>query len=172
MAGEGIEEGELATFIMDSDGRAFTLIYVWHGDDEDAVTVKKRVRLAEIPRGFGHEIVFRCPVCERRCKRLALRRYGLGCAKCLDIVWGSNREGKCARLARRATYIAHDLGLQSWAEQPVKKPKHMRLRRYLHLLDQRQRVLGKIARHLATRRRLAGDNTMHLGNLLQAIRVE
>ena len=65
LAGEGIKEGELATFIMDSDGKAFTLIYVWHSDDEDAVTVKKRVRLAEIPRGFGHEIVFRCPVCER-----------------------------------------------------------------------------------------------------------
>ena len=54
----------------------------------------------------------------------------------------------------------------------MKKPKHMRLRRYMSLLDQRQRVLGKIARHLATRRRLAGANTMHLGNLLQAIRVE
>ena len=53
-------------------------------------------------------------------------------------------------------------------EVPTRKPVGMRMRTYVSLLDQRQRVLGKIARHLTVRRRLRGDNVLHMGNLLHA----
>jgi hypothetical protein len=164
--GEGLKE--LATFIMDSTGRIFTLVYVWHDEDDNQTTVRQRVLLDEVKRGYGREIVFRCPRCERRCTRLALRPYGMGCADCLPIVWGSSREGKCARLARRANTIAQKLGLQSWAQVPTSKPVGMHMRTYVSLLDQRQRVLDKIAHHLVVRRRLRGDNMLHMGNLLRA----
>jgi hypothetical protein len=61
------------------------------------------------------------------------------------------------------------LGLRSWAEVPVGKPFGMQMRTYVSLLDQRQRVLTKIARHLVVRQRLRGDNQQRMGNLLRAI---
>jgi hypothetical protein len=164
--GEGIEEWP--TFIMDDAGRSFTLIWTWHGKDEDLTTVRCRVELTTIRRPYGLETVFRCPDCWRKCTRLALRSFGLQCAKCGPIVWGSHREGKVGRLVRRANLVTSKLGLQTWAQQPMAKPRHMRMRTYLSLLDQRQRVLGTIARHLVVRRRLRGDNTLHMGNLLHA----
>src|SRR5215468_4096858 len=96
-----------------------------------------RVLLDEILRGLGKEIVFQCPSCDRRCTRLAFRSYGLVCARCGPVTWGSNREGKIARMVRRANTIADKLGLQSWANKPTKKPANMRLARYVSLLDLR-----------------------------------
>ena len=92
--------------------------------------------------------------------------------QCGPIVWGTCREGKVARLVRRANRIAWHLGLQSWAEKPLEKPPHMRMRRYVSLLEQRQRVLGKIAGQLARRRRLYGAMPMHMGDLHAAISAE
>src|SRR5262245_51850044 len=64
---EGIDES--ATFIMDDAGKSFTIVYVWHRGSGDATTCRLRVLLAEVPRGLGKEIVFQCPICDRRCTR-------------------------------------------------------------------------------------------------------
>src|SRR5262245_5232369 len=82
---------------MDSSSRAFTLVYAWHDDANNQTTVRQRVQLDEIKRGYGREIVFRCPVCERHCKRLALRPYGMGCAECLPGLWRSLRSRHAAQ---------------------------------------------------------------------------
>src|SRR5262245_11474373 len=71
----------------------------------------------------GFEVMFLCPGCQGRAKRLALLRHGVGCAKCLDIRWGSERESKIARLVRRIDEIAGTLELQDWYEVPRAKPK-------------------------------------------------
>jgi hypothetical protein len=42
------------------------------------------------------------------------------------------------------------------------------MRIYVSLLNRRQRVLAKIAKRLVVRRRLRGDNTLHMGNPLRA----
>jgi len=175
LEGEGIEEGAGATYICDNDGRGFTLIYAWHEPenrwhDAEVHTVCCHVELAIIIRGLGPETVFRCPDCGRKCTRLALRRWGLRCAKCGDVVWCSEREGRVGRLVRRANIICQKLGLQSWVEQPMTKPKYMTARRYVSLLDQRQRVLAKIAGEMARRRRLYGAMPMHMADLHTAIR--
>jgi hypothetical protein len=164
--GEGIDESP--TFIMDDAGKSFTLVYVWHDGSDDVTTCRVRVLLDEIPRGLGKEIVFQCPSCDRRCTRLAFRSYGLVCAKCGPVTWGSNREGKVARMVRRANTIADKLGLQSWSQRPMRKPGHMRLARYVSLLDQRQRVVAQIAKQLHSRRRITGNNLMHMGDLYSA----
>jgi hypothetical protein len=139
-----------------------------HDGSDDVTTRRIRVLLDEIPRGLGKEIVFQCPSCDRRCTRLAFRSYGLVCAKCGPVTWGSNREGKVARMVRRANTIAEKLGLQSWVQKPTKKPRHMRLARYVSLLEQRQRVLVRIAGQLFTRRRITGNNLLHMGDLYSA----
>jgi hypothetical protein len=164
--GEGIKE--MPTFMMDDAGKSFTIVYAWHDASDDVTTCRLRVLLDEIPRGLGREIVFRCPSCDRRCTRLAFRSYGLVCARCGPVTWGSNREGKVARMVRRANTIAGKLGLQSWAQKPTKKPPHMRLARYVSLLDQRQRALAKIATQLRSRRRITGNNLMHMCDLHSA----
>jgi hypothetical protein len=153
MAGDGVDS---ATLMIDSACKVLTLIYHWDKaeDGREAATVRQRVLLDEIKRGYGHQIVFRCPRCELRCIRLALRPHGMVCAQCGPVVWGANREGKCGRLARRANRIADKLGMKSWAERPMEKPAGMRMRTYVSLLDQRQRVLAKIARHLVVTRLL------------------
>ena len=164
--GEGLEGP--VTFMMANDGRSFHVVYAWRHDADDVKTCRFRVLLDEIPRGLGKEIVFQCPSCDRRCTQLAFRPYGLVCAKCGPVTWGSNREGKVARMVRRANTIADKLRLQSWAQKPAKKPPHMRLARYVSLLDQRQRVLAKIAAQLHSRRRITGNNLMHMGDLYSA----
>jgi hypothetical protein len=153
---------------MDDAGKSFTLVYVWHNGSDDVTTCRVRVLLDEIPRGLGNEIVFQCPSCDRRCTRLAFRCYGLVCTKCGPVTWGSNRESKVARMVRRANTIADKLGLQSWSQKPTKKPRHMRLARYVSLLEQRERVVAKIARQLHSRRRITGNNLLHMGDLYSA----
>src|SRR5262245_58839115 len=102
--GEGLEGP--VTFMMANDGRSFHVVYVWRDDTDDVKTCRIRVLLDEIPRGLGKEVVFQCPSCNRRCTQLAFRPYGLVCAKCGPVTWGSNREGKVARMVRRANTIA------------------------------------------------------------------
>ena len=77
--------------------------------------------------------MFICPTCLGRAKRLALLRHGVGCAKCSEIKWGSERESKIARLVRQIDEIAGALELQDWYEVPRAKPKGMRVVRYLRL---------------------------------------
>jgi len=97
-----------ATFAMCGSGFSFELTYCWEGEgDATAVTVRERIQLYRSPRRasrerqiMGYEVMFLCPTCGRRAKRLALLREGPGCAKCLDIKWGSERESKIARLVR------------------------------------------------------------------------
>jgi hypothetical protein len=159
LEGEGLKEP--ATYICDNDGRGFTLIYAWHDWQGDVNTVRCHVELTMIMRGLGREAVFRCPDCGRKCQVLAVRRFGLQCAKCGPIVWGSTREGKVARLVRRANIVCQKLGLASWAEQPMRKPKYMTARRYVSLLDQRATVLSRIRAELGKRRRFYGALPMH-----------
>jgi hypothetical protein len=164
--GEGIKESP--TFLMDDAGRSFTLIWAWYDRDDNVTTVRCRVDLTVIRRSYGLETVFRCPDCGRKCTRLALRRFGLVCARCGPIVWGANREGKVARLVRRANSITRQLGLQSWAQAPLEKPPHMRMRQYVSLLDQRLKVLAKIRAQLVTRRRRYGMVPMHIADFHSA----
>src|SRR5215467_10241330 len=119
---------------------------------------------------MGYEVMFLCPTCGRRAKRLALLRGGAGCAKCLDIKWGSERESKIARLVRRIDEIAGALELQDWYEVPRAKPKGMRVVRYLRLVQRRQRPIlhgdagsGAITESTCTRRcwRWGGERGRH-----------
>jgi hypothetical protein len=113
--------------------------------------------------------MFLCPGCQVRAKRLALLRHGIGCARCLDIKWGSERESKIARLVRRVDEIAGELELQDWYEVPRAKPNGMRVVRYLHLVQRRQRLLAQLAGHLARRRRLRGNNKKYLHEMMVAM---
>jgi len=113
--------------------------------------------------------MFLCPTCGRRAKRLALLRHGVGCAKCCDIKWGSERESRIARLVRRIDEIAGALELQDWFEVPRAKPKGMRVVRYLRLVQRRQRLLAQLAGHFARRRRLRGNNKKYLHETMLAL---
>ena len=143
-----------ATFAMCGSGFSFELTYFW--EDEPAGTVRQRIQLYRSPRRasrdrqvMGYEVMFLCPTCGRRAKRLALLRHGVGCAKYCEIKWGSERESKIARLVRRIDEIAGALELQDWYEVPRAKPKGMRVVRYLRLVQRRQRLLAQLAGHLA-----------------------
>jgi len=113
--------------------------------------------------------MFLCSTCGRRAKRLALLRDGPGCAKCLDIKWGSERESKIARLVRRIDEIAGAMELQDWYEVLRAKPKGMRAARYVQLVQRRQRLLAQLASHLARRRRLRGNNKKYLHETMLAL---
>ena len=114
--------------------------------------------------------MFLCPTWGRRAKRLALLRDGPGCAKCLDIKWGSERESKIARLVRRIDEIAGALELQDWYEVPRAKPRGMRVVRHLRLIERRRRLMAQLAGHLARRRRLRGKNKKYLHETMLALR--
>jgi hypothetical protein len=164
---------ETATFQMNGSGFSCELTYCWR-DDEDAVTVRERIQLYRSPRMrngkiAGFEVMFLCPGCQGRAKRLALLRHGVGCAKCLDIRWGSERESKIARLVRRIDEIAGELKLQDWYEVPRAKPKGMRVVRYLRLIERRRRLLAQLAGHFARRRRLRGNNRKYLHETMLAL---
>jgi hypothetical protein len=166
---------ETATFAMNGSGFSCELTYCWQ-DDEDALTVRERIQLYRSPRlasrerrVMGYEVMFLCPTCGRRAKRLALLRHGVGCAKCCGIKWGSERESKIARLVRRINEIAGALELQDWYAVPRAKPKGMRVVRYLHLVQRRQRLLAQLAGHLARRRRLRGNNKKYLRETMLAL---
>src|SRR5262252_431207 len=144
---------ETAKFAMNDSGFSCELTYCWQ-DDDDAVTVRERIQLYRSPRMrngriIGHEIMFLCPGCQGRAKRLALLRHGVGCAKCCEIKWGSERESKIARLVRRIDEIAGELELKDWYAVPRAKPKGMRVVRYLRLVQRRQRLLALLAGRLA-----------------------
>src|SRR5262245_63426370 len=118
---------------------SFEPIYLWEHERADtaAVTVRKTIRLYRSPRKrhgmiVGFAVMFICPTCLGRAKRLALLRHGVGCAKCSEIKWGSERESKIARLVRQIDEIAGALELD-WYEVPRAKPKGMRVVRYLRL---------------------------------------
>jgi hypothetical protein len=113
--------------------------------------------------------MFLCPTCFSRAKRLALRRGGADCAKCLDVKWGSERESKIARLVRRIDEIAGALKLQDWYEVPRAMPKGMRVVRYPRLVQRRQRPLAELAGHLARRRRIRDDNRKYLHETMLAL---
>ena len=161
---------------MCGSGFSFELTYCWEGEgDATAVTVRERIQLYRSPRRrpcgriIGYEVMFLCPTCRRRAKRLALLRDGPGCTKCLDIKWGSERESKIARLVRRIDEIAGALELQDWYEVPRAKPKGMRVVRYLRLVQRRQRLLAQLAGHFARRRRIRGNNRKYLHETMLAL---
>src|SRR5215467_13673944 len=165
-----------ATFAMCGSGFSFELTYCWEGEGYEAVTVRERIQLYRSPRRasrerqvMGYEVMFLCPTCLGRAKRLALLRHGVGCAKCCEIKWGSERESKIARLVRRVDEIAGELKLQDWYEVPRAKPKGMRVVRYLRLVQRRQRLLAQLADHLARRRRLRGNNKKYLHETMLAM---
>ena len=165
-----------ATFAMCGSGFSFELTYFWEDEgDATAVTVRERIQLYRSPRLrpcgriIGYEVMFLCPICSSRAKRLAPLRDGAVCAKCLDIKWGSERESKIARLVRRIDEIAGALKLQHWYEVPRAKPKGMRVVRYMRLVQRRQRLLAQLAGHLARRRRLRGNNKKYLHETMLAM---
>lgn len=164
--GEGVQ---WVTIMADSDGRALAVGYQHETRELEPVTIRVRVRLDEIRRGLGNEIVFQCPSCGRKCNRLALLRTGVVCCVCGPVVAGSRRESKCARLARKATHIAEALELESWIERPTRKPKGMRLRQYLSLLERRRQVIEQIGQHLASRRLIRGANRNYVDDLRSAL---
>jgi hypothetical protein len=98
---------------------------------------------------------------------LALLEH-VGCAKCFDIRWGSERESRIYRLVRRMRETAYDLGLKEWYEVPRVKPKGMRVDCYAALLQRRQHLLAQLTRHFA-RRRIRGDNREWLHELTLAL---
>ena len=164
-----------ATFMMAANGFSFELTYYWEGEGDEPVTVRERIQLYRSPRRrpcgriIGYEVMFLCPTCSSRAKRLALLRGGPGCAKCLDIKWGSERESKIARLVRRIDEIAGALELQDWYEVPRAKPNGMRVVRYVQLVQRRQRLLAQLAGHLARRRRIRGNNRKYLHETMLAM---
>jgi hypothetical protein len=164
-----------ATFAMAPDGSSFELTYLWeNGDDATAVTVRKTIKLYRSPRKrhgkiAGFEVMFLCPCCSGRAKRLALLRYGVGCAMCAEIRWGSERESKIARLVRRIDEIAGALELQDWYEVPRAKPKGMRVARYLSLIERSRRLVAQLDGHFARRRRLRGNNRKYLHETILAL---
>jgi hypothetical protein len=166
-----------ATFMMAANGFSFELTYFWEDEgDETAITVRQRIELYRSPRRasrerqvMGYEVMFPCPTCGRRAKRLALLREGPGCAKCLDIKWGSERESKIARLVRRIDEIAGALELQDWYEVPRAKPKGMRVARYLSLIERSRRLVAQLDGHFARRRRLRGNNRKYLHETILAL---
>ena len=166
---------ESATFAMCGSGFSCELTYCWQ-DDQSAVTVRERIKLYRSPRRrpcgriIGYEVMFLCPTCSSRAKRIALLRHGVGCAKCCDIKWGSERESRIARRVRRIDEIAGELKLQDWYEVPSGKPKGMRVVRYLRLIDRRRRLLAQLAGHFARRCRLRGDNRKYLHETMLALR--
>ena len=166
-----------ATFMMAPNGISFELTYCWEGEGYEAVTVRERIQLYRSPRRasrerqvMGYEVMFLCPTCSSRAKRLALLGDGVGCAKCCEIKWGSERESKIARLVRRIDEIAGALELQDWYEVPRAKPKGMRVVRYLRLIERRRRLLAQLAGHFARRRRLRGNNKKYLHETMLAMR--
>jgi hypothetical protein len=167
MDGEGLKEP--ATLITDSEGKSFTLIYAWHDRNDNVTTVRCRVKLAQIKRPFGLETVIECPDCFRKCQRLALRPFGLQCAKCGPIVSACSRAGKVARLVWRANLTSYKLGMNSWAGLPQHKPKHMSMKRYVALLDQRAAIVNKIGAQLARRRRYYGPMPLHAADYHAAV---
>ena len=94
---------------------------------------------------------------------------GIGCAKCFDIRWGSERESRIARLVRRMHETADALELKEWYEVPRAKPKGMRVERYTALLQRRRHLLAQLTRHFARRRRIRGDNRKWLHELTLAL---
>lgn len=149
--------------------QSLIIAYEHETPSEEPRTVRQRVALERIRRGLGYKIVFRCLPSGRRCNRLALLWTGMVCCVCGPVWAGSRRESKCARLARKATHIADALGLESWVEQPTRKLKGMRLRRYFSLLERRQRVLRQMVEYLKSRRRLKGANRNHVLDVAVAL---
>jgi hypothetical protein len=144
--------------------------YRWKNKSSEVdKVVRQRVGLYLSPRKPGFERLFVCPNCSRHCRLQALLGRGIGCAKCFNICWGSQRESRIARLVRRTEETAAALGLNHWYEVPQGRPKGMRTDCYLALLYRRGRLMDQLRQHFMKRRRIVGNSKLWLNELRMAL---
>ena len=67
------------------------------------------------------------------------------------VTWKSRREQPLQRLIRRANKIALKLDCDSWMEQPIARPPHMRLETFERLKSERAPLVAQINQRIAIR---------------------
>ena len=139
---------------MEDDRDAFSVFYQWkqRGGPVNGEPIRSRVFLERRPCRFGgSRTFFICPSCGRRTLRLAVMPEGLCCGSCGRVTWKSRREQPLQRLIRRANKIALKLDCDSWMEQPIARPPHMRLETFERLKSERAPLVAQINQRIAIR---------------------
>jgi len=144
--------------VVDVDVHSGKLVarYQWEGEGA-ASRVRSVIELDRRPCCFGGaRAFFICPRCARRTLRLAVLPAGLRCGTCGAITWGSRRETKTQRIVRRANKLAGRLGLEHFADPPL-RPVRMRTTTYLAIVVELERLKREINRRAAARVARAGS---------------
>lgn len=136
---------------VEHDTAADTMTVMYHWADRRASPVRSSVSIERRPCPFGGtRAFFRCPRCSRSTLRLAVLRAGLLCGRCGRITWGSRREGRTQRLARKAWRLARRLGMEHYLDQPA-RPRHMHNKTYRRLCEQLLAINAEIERDISVR---------------------
>jgi hypothetical protein len=75
----------------------------------------------------------------------------LCCGACGRVTWKSRREQPLQRLIRRANKISLKLDCDSWMEQPITRPSHMRVEAFERLKADRAPLIAEINRRIGIR---------------------
>jgi hypothetical protein len=135
-----------STYEMLEVGDGFRVIYEYSPlDGSEPVRVRDTVHLERRPCHFGGtRAYFIAPCCKRRVLRLAALFDGLRCGACGKITYSTQREGRTARLVRKAQILALRLGCEAWFLPPKKRPRYMHQRTFNKLNADRERVAAQI----------------------------
>ena len=127
-------------------GDGFRVIYEYSPlDGSEPVRVRDTVHLERRPCRFGGtRAYFIAPCCKRRVLRLAALFDGLRCGACGKITYSTQREGRTARLVRKAQILALRLGCEVWCLPPKTRPRYMHKRTFDRLNAQREHVAAQI----------------------------
>jgi hypothetical protein len=96
--------------------------------DGKSSDIKVTVRIEPTPCHFGgSRWWFRCPNCARRCARLFLVVGGMGCQRCLRIIYASQRDDAIGRSWRRTQKIERALGIDGGSGRRMHEKTRERL---------------------------------------------
>ncbi len=84
----------------------------------------------------GYRYWWLCPLCERRCGVVYWEESGLVCQQWVGLAYKSENESDIERLRRKIRKVGRKIGApDNLIEAPTVKPKYMRARTYVQLLQ-------------------------------------
>jgi hypothetical protein len=126
------QRGSVGIF-ADNDG--ITLSYNWTPANGNVIACKERLLWKWVQVNYGKWPYLACPICERRCSRIAFRRGRWTCKRCAGACSDTENDQKQYRLMSRYQKIREKRLLWEPGESWGKKPKGMRWKTFDELVQ-------------------------------------
>ena len=123
-----------------ADENGITLQYTWTPYGGESQQMQERIEWDWLQVGFGRRPYFECPVCGKRCARIAFRGGRWGCKQCAGACSDTENDRPYYRLMARCQKIREERLKWKPGESWGERPKGMHKRTFFRLVEQAEEL--------------------------------